>query len=36
LVHDADVHLPRMEIDSAVVFCGGCIIIHVCYMRLAP
>ena len=36
LVHDADVHLPRMEIDSAVEFCGGCIILHVCCMRLAP
>ena len=34
LVHDADVHLPRMEVDSAVVFGGGCIILHVCYMSI--
>ena len=27
-IHDADVHLARMQIDSAVVFSGGCIIFH--------
>jgi hypothetical protein len=27
-IHDADVHLPCMQIDSAVVFSGGCIIFH--------
>ena len=30
-VHDADVHLARMQIDSAVVFGGGCIIFHTLY-----
>ena len=28
-VHDADVHLSRMEVNSAVVFGGGCIILHI-------
>ena len=28
-IHDADVHLPGMEVDSAVEFCGGCIILHI-------
>jgi hypothetical protein len=27
-IHDADVHLPRVEIDSAIVFAGGGVILH--------
>ena len=27
-IHDADVHLPGMEIDSAIVFGGGGVILH--------
>jgi hypothetical protein len=27
-VHDADVHLPRMQIDSAVVFSARSVILH--------
>ena len=29
-VHDADVHLARVQIDSAVVFSGGGVIFHSC------
>jgi len=29
-VHDADIHLVRMQIDSAVVFGGGGVILHLC------
>lgn len=27
-IHDADDHLPGMEIDSAIVFGGGGVILH--------
>ncbi len=30
-IHKADVHLVGMEIDSAVEFRGGGIILHTCY-----
>ena len=29
-IHDADVHLARVEIYSAVELCCGCIILHTC------
>ena len=29
-IHDADVHLTSMQIDSAVVFGGGRVILHTC------
>jgi len=29
-VHDADVHLARVQIDSAVVFSGGGVVFHLC------
>ena len=27
-IHHADIHLPGVEVDSAVEFCGGGIILH--------
>jgi hypothetical protein len=30
LIHDADVHLTSVQIDSAVVFGGGRVILHTC------
>jgi len=29
-IHDADVHLACLQIDSAVVFGGGDVILHLC------
>src|SRR5215510_2295783 len=33
-VHDADVHLARVQVDSAVVFRGGGVILHTCNTSL--
>lgn len=33
-VHDADVHLARVQVDSAVVFSGGGVIFHTCNTSL--
>jgi hypothetical protein len=27
-IHDADVHLARMQIDSAIELCGRCVVLH--------
>ena len=34
-VHEADVHLVGVEVDSAVELCGGGIILHRCYVMSA-
>jgi len=30
-IHDADVHLVGVKVDSAIELSGGCIVFHSCY-----
>lgn len=32
-IDDADIHLAGVQVDSAVVFGGGLVIIHLCCLR---
>jgi hypothetical protein len=29
-IHDADVHLVSVQVDSAVELCGGGVVFHIC------